>query len=620
MNNDIVAFLNEYIKNPNPQYAVLINGKWGCGKTFFIKNWLDSLKENDDASHVTRKPVYVSLYGLNSIGAINNAIEREIKPWLYSKGMSIAKKIVKAFGKATIRYDFDIDGDHENAQSEQLSCTLDVMSLFNDNGDVIKGEKVLVFDDLERSQICVGEFLGYINYFVEHSGCKVIVIGDAIKLADNTVFQQHKEKVFGREFTITPDTDSAISSFINEIDGDSYNLLECNKQLIGKIFNLSEKSNLRIVRQAIYDYNQCVKRVADLSNKETYPSVAKTLLCNFLITYLEYKTGNKVYEEWQSKGFLSYFKKDDTFAFKEKYYSLQYDVRVFDDSLISCIMDYMLKGCFDESYLRSILIDEKEKKPWQILYNYYQLDNKTFKKNYDATTKALKGNNIETIGDTISAAICLLEIDADGIVKADKDNIERSILKKAISYLDKITDQHRFYEAYRQIRARINHSSYLNSTLLQLQDYYDQKMGKLKNKMVLFFETISDDTVEQLLALLQEALPDSSRTYGMGPILVDIDIEKSVKSILKLNNASRNQLLEIFKAHYRNIVELGASNATDSILNYQEEIKQMQIIGESLLSKSDKYKLIDKATIRNIAEFLKATSSKMVGLLNMQSE
>lgn len=34
MNNQIFDFLNEYAKLPSPQYAVLLRGKWGCGKTY----------------------------------------------------------------------------------------------------------------------------------------------------------------------------------------------------------------------------------------------------------------------------------------------------------------------------------------------------------------------------------------------------------------------------------------------------------------------------------------------------------------------------------------------------------------------------------------------------------
>ncbi len=34
MNKNIENFLNEYMINPDPQYAVFLKGNWGCGKTF----------------------------------------------------------------------------------------------------------------------------------------------------------------------------------------------------------------------------------------------------------------------------------------------------------------------------------------------------------------------------------------------------------------------------------------------------------------------------------------------------------------------------------------------------------------------------------------------------------
>lgn len=47
MNNQIFDFLNEYAKLPSPQYAVLLRGKWGCGKTYFVKHWLEEFDKSD---------------------------------------------------------------------------------------------------------------------------------------------------------------------------------------------------------------------------------------------------------------------------------------------------------------------------------------------------------------------------------------------------------------------------------------------------------------------------------------------------------------------------------------------------------------------------------------------
>ena len=44
MNEQISQYLNNYMTNPDPQYAVMLKGKWGCGKTFFISNWIKEYK------------------------------------------------------------------------------------------------------------------------------------------------------------------------------------------------------------------------------------------------------------------------------------------------------------------------------------------------------------------------------------------------------------------------------------------------------------------------------------------------------------------------------------------------------------------------------------------------
>lgn len=48
----------------------------------------------------------------------------------------------------------------------------------NDNKDEVKGVKFIIFDDLERCQIPMKQLLGFINYFVEHCDCHVVVIGE----------------------------------------------------------------------------------------------------------------------------------------------------------------------------------------------------------------------------------------------------------------------------------------------------------------------------------------------------------------------------------------------------------------------------------------------------------
>lgn len=40
--------INEYIEKENTQYAIMIDGEWGSGKTFFIKNEYIKKEEKND--------------------------------------------------------------------------------------------------------------------------------------------------------------------------------------------------------------------------------------------------------------------------------------------------------------------------------------------------------------------------------------------------------------------------------------------------------------------------------------------------------------------------------------------------------------------------------------------
>ena len=59
----ISEFISYYCKLPrDPEYAVLIKGVWGIGKTKFVHDILEKLEKNG------QEHLYVSLYGVTAIG------------------------------------------------------------------------------------------------------------------------------------------------------------------------------------------------------------------------------------------------------------------------------------------------------------------------------------------------------------------------------------------------------------------------------------------------------------------------------------------------------------------------------------------------------------------------
>ena len=295
MNRNILTFLNEYAEIPDPQYAIMLRGAWGCGKTFFIRQWMEQLKSNRDADKLKWQPIYVSLYGLTTTQQITEQINKEISPWLYSKGMKLAKNILKAASKIALKYDIDGDGKDEGS----VTCDLDSILLLKEENSEIKGNKILIFDDLERCDIKLETLLGYINYFSEHCKCKVIIIGDENKISEkegeksNLKFKDFKEKTIGRTFEIKVNIEETLDFFIGEISANNRNLLSENKELIIKIFHASKFDNLRVLRQCLNDYHRIIMALPEHYHESPkYKLIITSLLANFVAVYCEYKGGN----------------------------------------------------------------------------------------------------------------------------------------------------------------------------------------------------------------------------------------------------------------------------------------------------------------------------------------
>ena len=96
MNEGITQFLNSYVESTAPGYAVLLKGAWGSGKSYFIRNWIRSLKDETPEAEddVVLKPIYVSLYGLGASTEMQEAIRKELYPLLYSKGAKIVSILI----------------------------------------------------------------------------------------------------------------------------------------------------------------------------------------------------------------------------------------------------------------------------------------------------------------------------------------------------------------------------------------------------------------------------------------------------------------------------------------------------------------------------------------------
>ncbi len=173
LNSHIIEYLDYYCNLLDaPGFAVLLKGKWGSGKTWFIKRYCESLRDKK------RKCLYVSLNGVTSFSEIEEAFLQQQIPFLASKPVAIGRNLITQVLKNSLKLDVN-DAATLNLTTPSMKLT----ELFTN-----LEQSILIFDDLERCSINIVNILGYINSFVEQKELKVIIVTDETKLKENSSY------------------------------------------------------------------------------------------------------------------------------------------------------------------------------------------------------------------------------------------------------------------------------------------------------------------------------------------------------------------------------------------------------------------------------------------------
>ena len=174
--DEIVEAIINYVDEDLYNYAIMIDGEWGCGKTYFIKeNLCGKLEEHEktkakEENYKEKRIVYLSLYGVKSVDEVSKQILMESYLSKTGKVKGILKRSAEVTG-SMLPVLFDI------LKAKGLELNADNVS--NAVGELLSvKDSILIFDDLERCDCPINEILGYINTFVEHDGMKVIIVAN----------------------------------------------------------------------------------------------------------------------------------------------------------------------------------------------------------------------------------------------------------------------------------------------------------------------------------------------------------------------------------------------------------------------------------------------------------
>ncbi|HEE6561348.1 KAP family NTPase [Acinetobacter baumannii] len=237
--------LENNIRNEKIGTAIAITGPWGVGKTFFWKKFIEK-------NNFKRKYVYVSLFGLQSLGDLkthiysnieNNHSTLEIPRWIRGLPAIFKDTRVSHFGLSTSTKIFD-------------------SLMFSQVKDAI-----ICFDDFERmsNKLDIKDVMGLANYLKLEKNCQVILILDEDKTEDKNKekYSSYKEKLVDETIII-----SSVEPLIRE------KTQGIDEQLVNLMIDFAEKleiHNFRFFQKVLNLYRQFRKELCvdiALSTKE----------------------------------------------------------------------------------------------------------------------------------------------------------------------------------------------------------------------------------------------------------------------------------------------------------------------------------------------------------------
>ncbi|MEI3436711.1 MAG: P-loop NTPase fold protein [Blautia sp.] len=266
--SSILKEIKYYIDTNFYNYVVMIDGAWGSGKTYFVKNVLLKKIESNE-----KRVLYVSLYGVSDIQELGKKLYLDFllkdKSKLVMEHTELVENVIGTIidiGSPFMGKLGDIDIKERKIKNIVQNAVKHICPMKN---------CVLIFDDLERCDCSIQDILGYINGFVEQAGMKVIIIANQEELRkkiDAQTLAMQIRAVIGRDETLDftePGNGQLVKYLISMQNKQPENekikkvSLNVAKERVARVFGVeSEYEHIRekIVGTVFY-YNPDIKKV-----------------------------------------------------------------------------------------------------------------------------------------------------------------------------------------------------------------------------------------------------------------------------------------------------------------------------------------------------------------------
>jgi len=521
-NKHIRKYLRDYLSQDRaPGYAVMIRGAWGIGKTFLIRDILaKQFPENSGY-------IYVSLYGVSTPDEIDAAILAAMYPVLGTKMGKITGRLLHA----GMKY-FRVDG--------ALAVT-----------DVINrtSEAVYIFDDLERSSMNPDAIFGYINQFVEHAGCRVVLVANEAEMEKAKGYRTKREKLVGQTLEAKSAVRGALATFLADVsDAEASEYLKSVQEKIVDLYEQGDVDNLRVLKQTLWDF-QRFYRAIEPHHRQHARAMLHILQLLFAFSF-EIKLGRLHAEDLKGRRdhwIAAAIAKDtgvNINASFDRYGGLDLSDTTLSDELLT---DLLIRGVVDEALVRrdlsasSWFLEPKDEPSWRTIWHRLEREEDAVSSAISALQTEVEAFRFQEPGEILHVFGIMLMMSDAAMIPADRD----SVVEAAKSYITTLREKGQLppltNESYME---NIGHGSWGGLGITEVgtphyREIYahlnDQRAQARLDRLPALAErllTELDEDVDLFCRRLVSVGGEESDLID-GPVLKEIDPERFLAAVLR---------------------------------------------------------------------------------------
>lgn len=230
----VLAGLKSYIARV-PQYAVMLSGPWGVGKTHFCRE-----KFQPEVEGVKKRFLLVSISG---VANSNELVARLIMARLQLPSTEILGSVVTSVG-GIIKSVWKPISKAMGVEATQVQ--INPFALPISTYKSLLSNSVILLDDLERSKLEINELVSVVTEIVEKVGCHLVLVCNENEMKGDPGYLASKEKLVGHTFYFRPNLDEIATLLVSDRFSDAEFRDAARQGLLSAVGSLVEVSELNI--------------------------------------------------------------------------------------------------------------------------------------------------------------------------------------------------------------------------------------------------------------------------------------------------------------------------------------------------------------------------------------